>query len=312
MCPAHSSNTPRALPHTTHTHSAHDSHTPITCPSYAPHTLLYTFLHTLITCPAHTSLVKMEPISEWDGSDLVGVFLRNEVSDHKPRYAHISAFSWMDDAAHVFMKERSAVPKKVHVQKRSKTDSSSTQNIQINHQIKSNKGSAISIVTCITTHFQAAHWIRCVRQRRCFFRLTLVLSQVSCKIMMTHTGTVMTVQSTELLPSVFQKLCVEGFLSAPVCVGSELVGQVITALCVVTPLHLFHVTVFPSTNYVSLSFVSRSRSWIWLSTSMGISRNIIRALRPYYTPPAYFTSFTLASQALLRRHGGGVAGMVIV
>lgn len=36
----------------------------------------------------------------------------------------------------------------------------------------------------------------------------------------------MTVQATELLPSIFAKLSVEGFLSAPVCEGSTLVGQI--------------------------------------------------------------------------------------
>lgn len=39
-------------------------------------------------------------------------------------------------------------------------------------------------------------------------------------------GTVMTVQSTEYLDSIFKKLSVEGFLSAPVCQGSELVGSI--------------------------------------------------------------------------------------
>lgn len=39
-------------------------------------------------------------------------------------------------------------------------------------------------------------------------------------------GTVMTVQEDEKLPSVFRKLTTEGFLSAPVCRGSELRGQV--------------------------------------------------------------------------------------
>lgn len=39
-------------------------------------------------------------------------------------------------------------------------------------------------------------------------------------------GTVMTIQADEMLPAVFMKLTDEGFLGAPVCRGSELVGHV--------------------------------------------------------------------------------------
>lgn len=39
-------------------------------------------------------------------------------------------------------------------------------------------------------------------------------------------GNVMTVQSSEYLDSIFKKLSTENFLSAPVCRGSELVGQI--------------------------------------------------------------------------------------
>lgn len=46
------------------------------------------------------------------------------------------------------------------------------------------------------------------------------------KVDLRKEGTVVTVQTTEFLPSIFKKLSTEGFLGAPVCSGSELVGHI--------------------------------------------------------------------------------------
>lgn len=138
----------------------------------------------------------MEPTSEWEGNDLVGCFLRNEVSGHKPR------------------------------------------------------------------------------------RLT---GKVECQ----KEGTVMTVQSTDLLPSVFKKLSTEGFLSAPVCIGSDLVGEV-TLLDLVK-----HVN--------SLFFGSSESDWIdWFEKKLYFQTTPVSMLttepseylrHPYKTMSEHFTSF---------------------
>lgn len=50
--------------------------------------------------------------------------------------------------------------------------------------------------------------------------------QLTGKVACEKEGNVMTVQATEYLDSIFKKLSTENFLSAPVCEGSELVGQI--------------------------------------------------------------------------------------
>lgn len=101
-------------------------------------------------------------------------------------------------------------------------------------------------------------------------------------------GTVMCVQSTELLPSIFNKLSTEGFLSAPVCSGGELVGQ-LTLLDIVK-----HVN--------GLFYGTTEEDWIdWFdkklmfqttpaSTIMEEPNEYLRS--PYKTLNEHFTSFS--------------------
>jgi len=119
------------------------------------------------------------------------------------------------------------------------------------------------------------------------------------KIPVRTEGYVMTVQADETLPDVFRKLTTEGFLGAPVCSGSQLVG---------------HVTQLDLVKYVNgLFFATTEEDWaeFWqkkLLFATATARSIIDVpdeymRNPFLTMTRDFTSFSaLEMMARYKNH----------
>lgn len=119
------------------------------------------------------------------------------------------------------------------------------------------------------------------------------------KIPVRTEGYVMTVQADETLPDVFRKLTTEGFLGAPVCSGSQLVG---------------HVTQLDLVKYVNgLFFATTEEDWaeFWqkkLLFATATARSIIDVpdeymRNPFLTMTSDFTSFSaLEMMARYKNH----------
>lgn len=112
-------------------------------------------------------------------------------------------------------------------------------------------------------------------------------------------GYVMTVQADEALPDVFRKLTTEGFLGAPVCQGSNLIG---------------HITQLDLVKYVNgLFFATSEEDWaeFWqkkLAFASATAKSIIDMpdeyfRNPYFTMTRDFTSFSaLEMMARSKQH----------